>query len=348
MISWDYFNAFFESYIATDQFYTSAVIFGATFSVLYILKFVLLNRITAFAEKSKTDIDDFFVDAINIWDLWSIITLSTLLFLVSYDYDSEIVSLIVSGLVILISTYVVRTIQRIVTYSISKILFKKGKSDQIVLNAINTSTQIILYSVILIFVLQNLGVDVSALITGLGIGGIAIAFALQNILGDIFSAFSIYIDKPYGPGDVINVGGDVGEVKHIGLRTTRVKTLDGEELIIGNKELSEIRVRNYNKMRKRRVVFSLGVTYETDQKKLAKIPAIIEEIVTKEEKAEFSRTHFKEFGDFSLNYEIVFNITTRDYDVYMDTLQNINLAIVAAFEKNKIEFAYPTQVQYNK
>ena len=143
------------------------------------------------------------------------------------------------------------------------------------------------------------------------------------------------------------IGTDSGVVKKVGIKTTRLQTLQGEELIVANKELTEARIKNYKKMEKRRIVFPLGVTYETPVSKLKKIPKIIKAIIKEEEKADYSRAHFKDFGDFSLNYEIVYLVMAPDYDVYMNVQQSINLSIKKAFEEEGIEFAYPTQVIYS-
>jgi small-conductance mechanosensitive channel len=194
-----------------------------------------------------------------------------------------------------------------------------------------------------IFIMSNLGFDVTSLVAGLGIGGIAVALALQSVLSDVFSSFSIYFDKPFQAGDFIIVGQHMGIVKHIGIKSTRIQTLQGEELIISNKELTSARVQNFKKMEKRRITFTFGVTYQTPVKKLKKIPEMVKEIVAKIELADLDRVHFRKYGDFSLNFEVVYYVKIPDYGKYMDTQQEINLALKERFEKEGIEFAYPTQ-----
>lgn len=197
-----------------------------------------------------------------------------------------------------------------------------------------------------LIVLSNLGFNISSLIAGLGIGGIAVAFALQNILTDIFSSFSIFLDKPFKAGDFIVVGNDMGVVEKIGIKTTRLKTLQGEELVVSNKELTSVRVRNFKKLEKRRVVSMLGICYETNSEKLKAIPSIIKDIVSAIDVTEFDRCHFKDYGDFSLNFETVYYINSADYAQYMDAQQAINFRIKEEFEKRSIGFAYPTQTLY--
>jgi len=191
-----------------------------------------------------------------------------------------------------------------------------------------------------------MGVDITALIAGLGIGGIAVALALQNVLGDLFASLSIVLDKPFVIGDFIIVDDLLGTVEHIGLKTTRVRSLFGEQLVFSNSDLLNSRIRNYKRMHERRIVFSLGVTYQTPYEKLAAIPDIIREIIELQEQVRFDRAHFKEYGDFALEFEIVYYMLVPDYNAYMDTQQAINLALYERFEKEGISFAYPTQTLY--
>jgi small-conductance mechanosensitive channel len=186
-------------------------------------------------------------------------------------------------------------------------------------------------------------IDLSGIVVGLGVGGIAIALALQNVLTDVFSAFSIYFDRPFKIGDFIVVGDYMGTVKKIGIKSTRLQLLQGEELIISNKELTGTKVRNFRKLEKRRVTFTIGVDCSTPSEKLEKIPAIVEGIISTLESTEFERAHFSEFGDFSHKFLTVYYMKTNDYMKYMDTQQKINLAILDAFEKEGIKLAFPTQ-----
>ena len=205
-------------------------------------------------------------------------------------------------------------------------------------------------------VLTNLGVEITPLIAGLGVGGIAIALALQVILGDLFNAFVIYFDKPFKEGDFIIIGSDMGVVKDIGIKTTRIQALSGQELVMSNTDLTNSRINNYKKMEKRRVPFSFGVTYDTPAKKLEKIKIIVADIVkacdkkygTKNASINLDRVHFKSFGGSSLDYEVVYYVPTADYNKYMDIQEFINLELVKVFEKEKIEFAFPTRTIYMK
>jgi len=215
--------------------------------------------------------------------------------------------------------------------------------------AVETLAQIIkaiLWAIGVLFLLQNLGINVTSLVAGLGIGGIAVALAAQNVLGDLFSSFAILFDKPFEPGDFIIVGDSMGIVEDIGIKTTRIRALQGEEIVISNQELTSSRIQNFKKMKERRIDFDLGILYETKPQKLSKIPGIIKEVINQTPKTRFERAHFYEFGDSALKYKIIYFVLSSDYNEYMDVHQDILFNIHARFEKEKIGFAYPTQTIY--
>ncbi len=203
--------------------------------------------------------------------------------------------------------------------------------------------KLVLWSVVLLVALDNVGVDVTTLVAGLGVGGIAVALAVQAILGDLFASLSIVLDKPFVLGDFIVVDDQLGSVEYIGLKTTRVRSLWGEQVVFANGDLLKSRLRNYGRMRERRVAFELGVTYQTPRDKLMRMPGMIREAIEAQERTRFDRSHFKAYGDFALTFESVYYVLSPDYNAYMDIQQAINLAIHERFEAEGIEFAYPTQ-----
>jgi small-conductance mechanosensitive channel len=212
------------------------------------------------------------------------------------------------------------------------------------LRAIGVLARCILWSVVLLLALKNVwDFDITALVTGLGVGGIAIALAVQNILGDAFAALSIVLDKPFDIGDTIAVDASIGTVEHIGLKTTRIRSLSGEQIIFSNAELLKIRVRNLKRMTERRVVFSVGVTYDTSPDLVERIPGMIRAIVEAQPQARLDRAHFARFMDSSLEFEVVYFMTIPDYLPYMDTQQAINLALLRTFNDAGISFAFPTR-----
>ena len=202
---------------------------------------------------------------------------------------------------------------------------------------------IVIWIIGFIFMIDNLGYNVTSLIAGLGIGGIAIALAAQTILGDLFSYFVIFFDRPFEIGDFVVIDDKSGIVEYIGIKTTRLRTLGGEQLVCSNTDLTNARLHNYKRLQKRRVLFSLGVTYQTTHEKLELIPRILKQIIESKPYIQFDRAHFSGYGDFSLNYEIVYYVMDADYTLYMDQQQSIYLDIYRIFEQHGIEFAYPTQ-----
>jgi small-conductance mechanosensitive channel len=214
------------------------------------------------------------------------------------------------------------------------------------MTAVGFVARLVLWSVILLLALDNLGVDVTALVAGLGVGGIAVALAVQNILSDLFASLSIVLDKPFAVGDFLIIDSFLGSVEHVGLKTTRLRSLSGEQLVFSNTDLLGSRIRNYGRMFERRVVFKIGVTYQTPRDKLTKIPGIIREAIEAQDKTRFDRSHFNEYGEFSLNFESVYYVLGPDYNLYMDIQQAINLRIHERFEEEGIEFAYPTQTLF--
>jgi small-conductance mechanosensitive channel len=200
----------------------------------------------------------------------------------------------------------------------------------------------ILWAIGLIFLFDNLGFNVTAVITGLGVGGIAIALAAQTILGDIFNYFVIFFDRPFELGDFIIVDDKLGTVEYIGIKTTRLKSLQGEQIVFSNSNLTNSRIHNYKRMAERRTVFKIGVVYTTTKENLKAIPTIIREIIEKQSDVRFDRAHFSTFGDYSLIFEVVYYILSADYNRYAQIQQDINLQIFEQFENRGIEFAIPT------
>ena len=222
-----------------------------------------------------------------------------------------------------------------------------SKVDDMLVPLIGKTIRITVLVVIILLVVEQISQeDIKSILAGLGIGGIALALAAQDTLKNFFGSLVIIADKPFEIGDFIVVGSNNGIVKKIGIKTTRIQTLQGEELIISNKELTESRIQNFGRMRERRIQFNFGVCYETPLEKLKKIPEIVKEIITNIEKTRLDRVHFKEFGDSALIFEVVYYVLSPDYSEYMDIQQKINFALKESFEKEKIEFAYPTQTIY--
>ena len=327
------------------------LVFLCVLLFLRFFKFILVKWLASLAKKTKNHLDDLIVDVIQSigWPVYIIFALYLgMNRLTVPDISGDILKYIVLVLTIF---YATKMVIAVVQWFSGEIVKKReaeagGKIDPSMIRFLTNFVKAILWVVASLLFLQNIGIEVTSLIAGLGIGGIAIAFALQNVLGDIFASISIFFDKPFEVGDYIVIGADSGTVEHIGIRSTRIKALKGNELVVSNRELTSERINNYKKMEKRRASFSFGITYNTPTTKMEKIPGIITDIIKNVKHADLDRVHFKEFGDSSLNYEVVFYTNKGAYSVYMDTQQEINLAIKKVFEKEKIEFAFPTQTIY--
>lgn len=323
----------------------SVMIFVISIITGWIVYHIFERYFTRWAKKTKTTLDDevlknikkpiyFFVLLVGAY--YSLEFLSIL-----KPYSTELARIFTIAEILLVTFIITRVINVVVVWY-SKRRAKKKMSEHIlfILKKI-VNAAIFLFAFLII--LDVFDVNLSGAVVGLGVGGIAIAFALQNVLSDVFSAFSIYFDRPFEIGDFIIVGDYAGTVKKIGIKSTRVQLLQGEELVLANSVLTNKSLRNFKKLRKRRIVFHFGVTYDTPIEKLKKIPDMVRKIVDSNELATVDRIHFKEFGDFSLNFEIVYYMNSKDYAKYMDTQQEINFAIKEAFEKEGIEMAFPTQ-----
>lgn len=262
------------------------------------------------------------------------------------------------AVVIGVALQIARWANALVVWAIRQVLRRRlkrrdGEREVVDEGAIETTmvaarfvTLIVVYCLVAVIAADNLGFNVTALIAGLGVGGIAVALAVQNILGDLFGALSIVLDRPFVVGDFIIVGPQMGTVEHIGLKSTRVRALSGELLVFRNTDLLASRIQNYQKMQERRVVFTLSVIYGTPPELLEKIPATVRAIIVSQAKVRFDRCHFSKFADSALELEVVYYVLSADYNTYMDIQQAINLAILRAFAREKIEFAFPTRTLY--
>lgn len=247
--------------------------------------------------------------------------------------------------------YQIATVSKIIIgFLVRKKMGGKGSEGQSrnAAHLLSILAQVVIWAFGALMILSNFGINVSSLIAGLGIGGIAIAFALQNILSDLFSSFALHFDKPFVVGDFIVIGDKMGVVQKIGIKTTRIRALQGEEIVVSNQELATATIQNFKHMKERRIVFDFGVTYETPHEKVRAIPDIVKGIVEGEKLARFDRAHFKKFGDSALAFEVVYYLLSPEYEDYMDTQQNLNFRIMEVFANEGIEFAYPTQMLYTK
>lgn len=221
---------------------------------------------------------------------------------------------------------------------------KDGDTDNVVITTmLSWILKTIVWSILLLSILANIGVNITAFIASLGIGGVALALAVQNILSDLFASLAIGLDKPFVIGDFIIFGDVLGTVEKVGLKTTHIRALSGQQIVIGNTELLKNTIHNYKRMAQRRIVFKFGITYDTPPDKVEQVPGVVKKAVESLQKTRFDRAHFMAFGDSSLDFEVVYFVLESDYNLYMDVQQAINLQIMRELQGLDIQFAFPTR-----
>ena len=310
-----------------------------------ILQTIVLTSVRRATERTKTTLDDFLLNTIQRSAMPFLYIFSIYLGVRYLALPVKVDQILHGALMVVIVFFIIRIISDIISYSFQRFMGRDANSSSQVKQArgILLIVKIVMWMAGLLFLVDNFGYNITTIIAGLGIGGIAIALAAQAILADLFSYLVIFFDKPFEIGDFIIIGDKMGSVEYIGIKTTRLRAIGGEQLIISNTDLTNSRVQNFKRMEKRRVVLSIGVAYETTAEQLRSIPGYIKAIVQQQESVQFDRAHFSGFGDYSLNFEIVYYIPTADYNIYMDHQQAIDLAIFEKLGKEHIEFAYPTQ-----
>lgn len=340
---------YFGAINATPILLALALFFGIIIAVKLVL-WTILARLRSLSEKTTTDVDDVVIGAVASIRLWVYTIIAAYVAITLFAIPGWAQITLDAVLYVAVIWQLVEVALQFVRYGTKRMVEKDEDGDgEVDPNAatasdmINLIARIVLYVFGAIFVLSNLGIEVTSLIAGLGIGGIAIAFALQGILSDLFASFSIYFDKPFRIGDFIVIGSDMGTVEKIGIKTTRLRTLQGEELVVSNAELTTARVQNFKKMEERRIVTEFGITYETSAENLRAVNGIVKEIVDRVDGIRFDRVHFKTFGDSALIFELVYYVTSDDYVQYMDGQEQLNLELFDAFAQKGIDFAYPTQ-----
>jgi len=316
-----------------------------SWAVLRVARHVFLTRFKRFSAHTRTTLDDFIVHltegalipALYLGSLYAGINYLTL--------NPKVDKLLHVAVMVVVTFIIIKTITSALNYLINNALgndakdIEKKKQARGIIIIVN----IILWILALVFLINNLGYNITSVVTGLGIGGVAIALASQTVLGDLFNYFVIFFDKPFEVGDFIIVDDKMGSIEYIGVKSTRIRTLSGEQLICSNTNLVNARIHNYKRMETRRVVFTVGVVYNTSPEKVQRIPALIKDIIVAQKDTRFDRAHFSAFGQFSLTFEVVYYILSADYNLYMDRQQAIYLSILNAFKKEGIQFALPTQ-----
>jgi small-conductance mechanosensitive channel len=308
--------------------------------IIRLLKKTFLERLEKWAATTTGTVDDVIVRSIERFGL-AALQFAIIYWGITYLTLSTKVDHVVHVAASVIVTYfLLRLISTIISILLTNRIRKQDQGENKIkqLGGLMLLINIFIWIIGIVFLLDNLNQDVTTLITGLGIGGIAIALAAQNILGDLFNYFVIFFDRPFEAGDFIVVDDKMGTVEYVGIKTTRIRALGGEQIIIGNSNLTGSRIHNFKRLVNRRIVFTLNLDYRTPVEKLRLIQPLIKEIVERQPSVMFDRAHFASFGDWSLKVEVVYFVLDPDYNRYMDIQQNINFQIYESLLKNEIYF----------
>ena len=340
-----------QQYLHLDQLVSETLAFAIILSISLIIAWightVFKRYLLRWASRTRTNLDDKILRNVR-----APIFLLAILFGVYYGlegvtslqtYSQTLAYAFIIAEISVVTFVVMRVTNVFVSWYAEKSVSRDKKVSNHLLFILKKAVQAVILIFAFLAILVVFEVNLSGVIVGLGVGGIAIALALQNILSDAFSALSIYFDRPFEIGDCVVVGEHCGTVTNIGLKSTRIKLLQGEKLVISNRELTSKAIRNFRNMKRRRVLFTLKVVCDTPTEKLKKIPEIIDKVVRAVELAKLDRVHFRHLSDFSFDFEVVYFIKTGDYVKYLDTQQKINYGILEEFEKEAIKMAYPTQ-----
>ena len=320
----------------------AGVLVGGT-TLLLLLRRLVVRRLTQLAQRTSTDIDDLAVDLIRRTRFYFIVAVSlvagTLALTLPAPWMRARHVFIVVAVLLQLGVWGTG----LITYWVARYFRRAGGrgATATTLSAIGYVGRVILWGLLLVLALDNLGFEITTLVTGLGIGGIAIALAVQSILSDLFGALSIVLDKPFVVGDTITVDSLTGTVEHIGLKTTRLRALGGEQIVLSNADLLKSRIRNYQSQKERRHLFTLRVPHDTPPDVAARLPAIIREAIEAQPLARFDRAHLWMVNEWALDYEAVYYMQTGDYNAFMDAQQAINLTLLRRFAEEGVRLAMP-------
>ncbi len=323
------------------------IAFGVALAVALVLRIiigVILGRLQKLTHKTQTGIDDAIVGALKSTRAFFYLLMGLYCGSLALDLPDEADRILSIGARLVLLIQFGFWLSHAITAVVRDIKAEDDDSGRkTTATAVGFMARIIIWTVVVLLALANMGVEISALIAGLGIGGVAAALAIQNVLGDLIASLSIYFDRPFDLGDFIIVGSEMGTVEKVGMRTTRVAGLGGEQIIMANADLERARVRNFKRMEERRIVFRVGIEYNLPFEKVQKAAGLLKEIVDSVDGVRFDRAHFAGYGDSALEHEVVYYVESPDYMVYMDKQHEINLAIYKRFEEAGLGFAFPTR-----
>lgn len=324
----------------------AALISSAIYLGLYNLCQFSIKRLSLVAERTATRFDDIAMEVLQSTRQWVLLLLSILLGLHFLDLPDKWTTRLDHVLFITIGIQVALWFNKGVSIwtreHLTSIDGVAPAANPVITTVLSWIFKVVIWSVALLTILDNVGVNITAFVASLGVGGVAVALAVQNILGDLFASLAIGLDKPFEVGDFVVFGSVAGSIERVGLKTTRIRSISGEQIICSNTELLKNTIHNYKRMEERRVVFNFGIDYATPPDTIADIPAIVRTAVESSPNTRFDRAHFNKFGASSLDFEVVYFITSTDFNQYMDIQQNINLYLLRSFASHGVSFAFPT------
>jgi small-conductance mechanosensitive channel len=324
---------------------TALLIFLGALAALYVVRGVLFSHLRKLAEKTETDLDDFLIDLVYKVRQSELLLFAFYLATRCLSLSAGLDKVIHLVFVLVFSYRAVTLLQAAMTYGLNKAVgtSQKDAGAHSAMQVLHVVLNIVVWAGAIVFILGNLGINISTVVAGLGIGGVAVALAAQQILGDLFSCFAIFMDKPFRLGDFIQLGSVSGTVERVGIKTTRVRSLDGELLIIPNKELTSGILRNYRELKKRRVVLNFSLAHGTPHAKAAAVPALLKEVISAAPKTQFARAHLCGVGEDGIRCEAVYLIDGADYDLFMDAQQKVTLGLLERFSAEGLRFGVPTR-----
>lgn len=317
--------------------------------IIKIVKKIVFKRIEKITGKTANKYDDFLTGIIEKFIVPWLYIFANYSIIQQLNLHPRLDRVLDAAMAFVTMYFVVRLINFMIQLLITSHMRRRGETEERIkhLSGMLIVVKGFVWVIGLLTLARNFGFDVSTLLASLGVGGIAIALASQAILGDLFSYLVIFFDKPFEIGDAVTLSNDVsGTIEYIGIKTTRIRSVSGEQLVISNTNMTNATIRNWKRMEQRRVAFKLGVVYRTSYKQLQQIPSLVKAIVLEQQTVRFDRAHLQEYGNYSINFEIVYFITDPDYNLFMDTHQAVLFRIHEEFSKLGIEFALPTQTLF--
>jgi small-conductance mechanosensitive channel len=338
----DFLDQVYYDNTVRDYLTVSSII---VFSIilLHLFKRLIIKRLRVMASKTESTTDDFIIDGADRFAL-PILQFAIIYWGLNFlNLSTRAEHIIEVAISVIITYYVIRLVSSVIMRLLEFRIRKKEQGEEKIkqLGGLMLVINIFIWIIGIVFLLDNMGKDVGTIIAGLGIGGIAIALAAQNILGDLFNYFVIFFDRPFEIGDYIVFDDKMGTVEYLGIKTTRIRSLTGEQIIVGNSNLTNSRIHNFKRMYERRILFAINIDYRTPLEKLKIVPGLLKSIVEQQKLTRFDRAHFAAYSDWALRFEVVYFVLTSEFNKYMDIQQAINFRIFEELKKNEIYFVTP-------